>query len=92
MMAAIPGPVAGVGEICVCASPGPDGRVCGWVLAVAGLLGLGEVYAVGGAQALGAMAFGTETVGPGNDYVTAASWRSLAPSAWTPRRDRASSS
>ena len=79
MMAAIPAQVAGVGEICVCAPPGPDGRVSGWVLAVAGLLGLGEVYAVGGAQAVGAMAFGTETVpavdkivGPGNDYVTAA--------------------
>jgi histidinol dehydrogenase len=50
-----------------------------WVLAVAGLLGLGEVYAVGGAQAIGAMAYGTESiqavdkiVGPGNDYVTAA--------------------
>jgi histidinol dehydrogenase len=50
-----------------------------WVLAVAGLLGLGEVYAVGGAQAVGAMAYGTQSippvdkiVGPGNDYVTAA--------------------
>ncbi len=49
------------------------------MLAVAGLLGLEEVYAVGGAQAIGAMAFGTESVaavdkvvGPGNDYVTAA--------------------
>ena len=49
------------------------------VLAVAGLLGLEEVYAVGGAQAVGAMAYGTESiapvnkiVGPGNDYVTAA--------------------
>jgi len=79
MMAAIPAQVAGVGEICVCAPPGPDGRVSRWVLAVAGLLGLGEVYAVGGAQAVGAMAYGTETiphvdkiVGPGNDYVTAA--------------------
>jgi histidinol dehydrogenase len=53
--------------------------VSGWVLAVAGLLGLEEIYAVGGAQAVGAMAYGTETipavdkiVGPGNDYVTAA--------------------
>jgi histidinol dehydrogenase len=79
MMAAIPAQVAGVPEICVCAPPGPDGRVSRWVLAVAGLLGLGEVYAVGGAQAVGAMAYGTETipavdkiVGPGNDYVTAA--------------------
>jgi histidinol dehydrogenase len=79
MMAAIPAQVAGVREICVCAPPGPDGRVSGWVLAVAGLLGLEEIYAVGGAQAVGAMAYGTETipavdkiVGPGNDYVTAA--------------------
>jgi histidinol dehydrogenase len=79
MMAAIPAQVAGVREICVCAPPGPDGRVSRWVLAVARLLGLGEVYAVGGAQAVGAMAYGTETiapvdkiVGPGNDYVTAA--------------------
>ena len=79
MMAAIPAQVAGVGEICVCAPPGPDGRVSEWVLAVAGLLELYEVYAVGGAQAVGAMAYGTESippvqkiVGPGNDYVTAA--------------------
>ena len=79
MMAAIPAQVAGVREICVCTPPGPDGRASRWVLAVAGLLGLGEVYAVGGAQAVGAMAYGTETiravdkvVGPGNDYVTAA--------------------
>jgi histidinol dehydrogenase len=79
MMAAIPAQVAGVRGICVCAPPGPDGLVSRLVLAVAGLLGLGEVYAVGGAQAVGAMAYGTETVpavdkivGPGNDYVTAA--------------------
>lgn len=79
MMAAVPAQVAGVGSICVCAPPGRDGRVSGWVLAVAGLLGLDEVYAVGGAQAVGAMAYGTESiaavdkiVGPGNDYVTAA--------------------
>jgi histidinol dehydrogenase len=79
MMAAVPARVAGVGEICVCAPPGPDGRVSRWVLAVAGLLGLGEIYAAGGAQAIGAMAYGTPSVravdkivGPGNDYVTAA--------------------
>ena len=79
MMTAIPAQVAGVGEIRVCAPPGADGLVSRWVLAVAGLLGLGEVYAVGGAQAIGAMAYGTESippvdkiVGPGNDYVTAA--------------------
>ena len=79
LMAAVPAQVAGVDEICVCAPPGRDGRVSEKVLAVAGLLGLDEVYAVGGAQAIAAMAFGTESipavnkiVGPGNDYVTAA--------------------
>ncbi|MDP8951753.1 MAG: histidinol dehydrogenase, partial [Actinomycetota bacterium] len=75
VMAAVPAQVAQVGEICVCAPPGPDGRVSPHVLAVAGILGLEEVYVVGGAQAVGAMAYGTESipavnkiVGPGNDY------------------------
>ncbi len=79
VMTAVPAQVAGVGEICVCAPPGPNGRVSRYVLAVAGLLGLEEVYRVGGAQAVGAMAYGTESipavdkiVGPGNDYVVAA--------------------
>jgi histidinol dehydrogenase len=79
VMAAVPARVAGVAEICVCAPPGPDGGVSEYVLAVAGLLGLDEIYAVGGAQAVGAMAYGTQSipavhkiVGPGNDYVTAA--------------------
>lgn len=79
VMSAVPAQVAGVGEIRVCTPPGPDGRADGSVLAVAGLLGLDGVYAVGGAQAVGALAFGTQTVspvdkivGPGNDYVTAA--------------------
>jgi len=79
VMAAVPAQVAGVGEISVCAPPGHNGRVSEGVLAVAGLLGLEEVYRVGGAQAVAAMAYGTESipavdviVGPGNDYVTAA--------------------
>ncbi len=79
VMAAVPAQVAGVGEISVCAPPGRNGRVSEGVLAVAGLLGLEEVYRVGGAQAVAAMAYGTESipavdviVGPGNDYVTAA--------------------
>ena len=79
VMTAVPAQVAGVEEICVCVPPGRDGRVSEWVLAVSGLLGLDEVYAVGGAQAIAAMAYGTESipavnkiVGPGNDYVTAA--------------------
>ncbi len=79
VMAAVPAQVAGVGEIVVCAPPDPDGKVSPYVLAVADLLGLDEVYRVGGAQAVGALAYGTESipavrkiVGPGNDYVTAA--------------------
>ncbi len=79
VMSAIPAQVAGVGELRVTTPPGPDGRPNSGVLAVAGLLGLDEVYAVGGAQAVAALAYGTESipavdkiVGPGNDYVTAA--------------------
>ncbi len=79
VMSAVPAQVAGVGEIRVCTPPGPDGSPDSDVLAVGGLLGLEEVYAVGGAQAIAALAYGTESVaavdkivGPGNDYVTAA--------------------
>jgi histidinol dehydrogenase len=79
VMSAVPALVAGVGDIRVCTPPAPDGLPNPHVLAVAGLLGLDEVYAVGGAQAVSAMAYGTESVaavdkivGPGNDYVTAA--------------------
>ncbi len=79
VMSAVPARVAGVQEIRVCTPPGPDGLPDLHVLAVAGLLGLDQIYAVGGAQAVGALAYGTESVaavdkivGPGNDYVTAA--------------------
>jgi histidinol dehydrogenase len=79
VMSAVPALVAGVREIRVCTPPGQDGRPDQHVLAVAGLLGLDEVYAIGGAQAVGALAYGTQSVaavdkivGPGNDYVTAA--------------------
>jgi len=79
VMSAVPAQVAGVPEIGISTPPGPDGLPDPHVLAVAGLLGLEEVYTVGGAQAVGAMAYGTESVdavgkivGPGNDYVTAA--------------------
>ena len=79
VMSAVPAQVAGVREIAVCAPPGSDGRVSPYVLAVADILGLEEVYRAGGAQAVGAMAYGTESippvdkiVGPGNDYVVAA--------------------
>jgi histidinol dehydrogenase len=79
VMSAVPAQVAGVRGIGICTPPGPDGLPDSNVLAVAGLLGLEQVYAVGGAQAIAALAHGTESVaavdkvvGPGNDYVTAA--------------------
>ena len=74
MMTAVPAMVAGVARIAV-ASPRPSAQTLG----TAALLGLDEVYAVGGAQAIAAFAFGTESiprvdriVGPGNAYVAAA--------------------
>src|ERR671916_456563 len=79
IMSAVPAQVAGVGEIRVATPPGPEGRANQGVLAVAGLLGLEEIYSVGGAQAVAAFAYGTQSVpavdkvvGPGNDFVTAA--------------------
>ena len=79
LMNAIPAQVAGVEEIHLVSPPQEDGRPHPLVLATAALLGLEHVYAVGGAQAVGALAYGTETVpavdtivGPGNAYVAAA--------------------
>ncbi|MGH9035147.1 MAG: histidinol dehydrogenase [Acidimicrobiia bacterium] len=79
LMTAIPAQVAGVGEIALCVPPGPDGAVPTATLAAAALCGLEEVYRVGGAQAIAALAYGTATiapvdviVGPGNVYVTLA--------------------
>ncbi|MDQ6835225.1 MAG: histidinol dehydrogenase [Actinomycetota bacterium] len=68
--------VAGVSEIAVCAPPGPDGEVNAVVLGACRLAGASVVYRMGGAQAIAALAYGTETVapvdvivGPGNLYV-----------------------
>jgi histidinol dehydrogenase len=68
--------VAGVPEIAVCAPPGPDGEVNSVVLGACRLAGASVVYRMGGAQAIAALAYGTETVaavdvivGPGNLYV-----------------------
>jgi len=79
LMTAIPARVAGVPEIALCVPPDRDGRVPTATLAAAALVGVDEVYRVGGAQAIAALAYGTETirpvdviVGPGNAYVTAA--------------------
>ncbi len=79
LMGAIPAAVAGVREIAVCTPPDASGAVPDAILAAADLCGIREVYRIGGAQAVAAMAYGTESVrrvdkivGPGNDYVTAA--------------------
>jgi histidinol dehydrogenase len=78
-MTAVPARVAGVGQVALCVPPGPDGQVADVVLAAAALAGVDEVYAIGGAQAIAAMAYGTESIaavdvisGPGNIYVTIA--------------------
>lgn len=79
LMGVIPAQVAQVPEIAVLTPPRPGGGPDGITLAAAALLGIVEVYAVGGAQAVAAAAYGTETVpavdvlvGPGNRYVTEA--------------------
>ena len=79
LMNAIPAQVAGVEEIHLVSPPQEDGRPHPLVMATAAFLGLEHVYALGGAQAVGALAFGTDTVpgvdtivGPGNAYVAAA--------------------
>jgi histidinol dehydrogenase len=78
LMNAIPAKVAGVDRL-VMVVPTPDGKLNPLVLAAAGIAGVDEIYRVGGAQAIGALAYGTETihavdkvVGPGNAYVAAA--------------------
>ena len=79
LMTAAPARVAGVGQVVVCSPPGPDGRLAPSILAAAAIAGVDEVYRVGGAQAVAAMAYGTESVpavdvivGPGNRYVAIA--------------------
>src|SRR5665213_2469003 len=79
LMCAVPAQVAGGAEIVLCVPPGPDGRIDDATLAAAAVAGVTEVYSVGGAQAIAAMAFGTESiaavdviVGPGNRYVAEA--------------------
>ena len=81
VMTAVPAQVAGVGEI-IMVVPTPDGEVNELVLAAAALAGVDRVFTVGGAQAVAALAYGTETipavdkiVGPGNAYVATAKRR-----------------
>lgn len=79
LMLGIPAVVAGVPRVAACTPPGKDGKVDAVTLAAARIAGVGEIYRVGGMQAVAAVAYGTETiprcckiVGPGNAYVNAA--------------------
>ncbi len=80
IMTVVPAKVAGVDDVIVCVPPSAEhGGIAPSVLAAASLAGASEVYAVGGAQAIGAMAYGTESIkpvdvvaGPGNIYVALA--------------------
>jgi histidinol dehydrogenase len=76
IMNSVPALVAGVGELIICTPPRHDGTVNSSVLAAARLMGIERVFRVGGAQAIAAMAYGTETIprvdvicGPGNAFV-----------------------
>ena len=79
LMDCVPAKVAGVERVIMVTPPQRDGSLSAYTLAAAAVAGVDEVYAVGGAQAIGAVAYGTETipavekiVGPGNAYVAAA--------------------
>ena len=76
LMLATPAMIAGCGKIVLCTPPRKDGTVHPAILVAARIAGVGEIYKVGGVQAIGAMAYGTETIpnvykifGPGNQYV-----------------------
>ncbi len=79
LMLGIPAKIAGCKEIVVCSPPQKDGKINPYIAFVAQLLGVKKVFLVGGAQAVAAMAYGTESIpkvdkifGPGNQYVTKA--------------------
>lgn len=79
LMGAVPARTAGVKEIVICTPPGKKGEIDPAMPAAAHIAGAHELYAIGGVQAVAAMAYGTQTirpvdkiVGPGNRYVTAA--------------------
>jgi histidinol dehydrogenase len=79
LMTAIPATVAGVKDICIITPPGPDGHIDDATLVAAKLAGVRKIYKAGGAQAIAAVAYGTETiapvrkiVGPGSPWVGAA--------------------
>ncbi|HEV3096633.1 MAG TPA: histidinol dehydrogenase [Candidatus Dormibacteraeota bacterium] len=79
LMMAVPARLAGCREIVLCSPPQRDGHVAPAILAAAALCGVTEIHAIGGAQAVAALAYGTESLervakifGPGNSYVTVA--------------------
>ncbi len=79
LMLGIPARLAGCENVVLCSPPDKSGNINNAILFAAKLVGITKVYKVGGAQAIGAMAFGTETIekvfkifGPGNQYVTKA--------------------
>jgi histidinol dehydrogenase len=79
LMLGVPAKLAGCNEVILCTPPRKDGTVDPAILFAAGLVGIQQIYTIGGAQAVAAMAYGTATVpkvfkifGPGNQYVTAA--------------------
>lgn len=79
VMSVAPAKVAGVGRVVACCPPGREGRINPGILYTMQQMGVDEIYCLGGAQAIGALAFGTESispvdlvVGPGNQYVAEA--------------------
>ena len=79
LMLGVPAKLAGCKEVILCTPPRKDGTVDPAILYAAGIVGIQQIYTIGGAQAIAAMAYGTATVpkvfkifGPGNQYVTAA--------------------
>jgi len=79
LMLGIPANLAGCSEIILCTPPGRDGKIHPAILFAAELVGVTRIFKAGGAQAIGAMTYGTETIpnvykifGPGNQYVTKA--------------------
>ncbi len=79
LMLALPAQIAGCKEIVLCSPPGKNGKLHPAILYAAKVAGVTQIYKLGGVQAIGAMAYGTETVpktdkifGPGNQYVMAA--------------------
>ncbi len=79
LMLGVPAKIAGCSQIVVCSPPDKNGRLDASILFTAELLGIDKIYKIGGAQAIGAMAYGSATVpvvdkifGPGNQYVTMA--------------------